>query len=304
MKYLDLSDTFRSNICYYTCKNCSDEPLINITGIVINQNCLECIQGYHLIYGTQNCYNDSILEQGYYLSLHDNQYHKCHTECKTCNNETSCILYNNKNGYYVAEFREKYNCYNNESINEGYYLSKEETLIWKKCYERCKTCNSEGNDNNMNCLSCKSDLINNKTNKIFYFNLINGNCIETCEDNKLITPIGDCVTECPNGTYEYSLNNSCLYICPDNYEINNELNKCIFKTFSQKTKISEFKNQIMSNISAFANSSNVINGSDFLAVILPSDDMNPEEQLKKGISAVNLGNCTEVIKEYYNISKN
>ena len=60
----------------------------------------------------------------------------------------------------------------------------------------------------------------------------------------------------------------------------------------------------MSNISAFANSSNVINGSDFLAVILPSDDMNPEEQLKKGISAVNLGNCTEVIKEYYNISKN
>ena len=304
MKYLDSSDTFGRNICYYTCKNCSDEPLINITGIVINQNCLECIEGYHLIYETQNCYNDSILEQGYYLSLHDNQYHKCHTECKTCNNETSCILCNNKNGYYIAEFGEKYNCYNNESINEGYYLSIEETLIWKRCYERCKTCNSEGNDNNMNCLSCKSDLINNKTNKIFYFNLINGNCIETCEDNKLITPIGDCVTKCPNGTYEYSLNNSCLYKCPDNYEINNELNKCIFKTFSQNTKISEFKNQIMSNISAFANSSNVINGSDFLAVILPSDDMNPEEQLKKGISAVNLGNCTEVIKEYYNISKN
>ena len=45
MKYLDSSDTFRSNICSYTCKNCSDEPLINITGIVIYQNCLECIEG-------------------------------------------------------------------------------------------------------------------------------------------------------------------------------------------------------------------------------------------------------------------
>ena len=31
--------------------------------------------------------------------------------------------------------------------------------------------------------------------------------------------------------------------------------------------------------------------------------MNPEEQIKKGISAVELGNCTKEIKEYYNISK-
>ena len=31
--------------------------------------------------------------------------------------------------------------------------------------------------------------------------------------------------------------------------------------------------------------------------------MNPEEQLKKGISAVDLGNCTQVIKDYYNISQ-
>ena len=31
--------------------------------------------------------------------------------------------------------------------------------------------------------------------------------------------------------------------------------------------------------------------------------MNSEEQLKNGISAVDLGNCTNVIKEYYNISQ-
>ena len=50
------------------------------------------------------------------------------------------------------------------------------------------------------------------------------------------------------------------------------------------------------------NSSTVINGSDFIAVILTSEDMDPKEQLKKGISAIYLGNCTQDIKDYYNIS--
>ena len=31
---------------------------------------------------------------------------------------------------------------------------------------------------------------------------------------------------------------------------------------------------------------------------------DPKKQLEKGISAIDLGNCTEQIKEHYNISKN
>ena len=54
----------------------------------------------------------------------------------------------------------------------------------------------------------------------------------------------------------------------------------------------------------FINSSILYNGSDFLAVVLSSDDMEPKEQIKKGISGIDLGNCTEQMKEYYNISKN
>ena len=42
---------------------------------------------------------------------------------------------------------------------------------------------------------------------------------------------------------------------------------------------------------------------NFKAVVLPSDEMKPKEQLKKGISAIDLGNWTEVLKEHYNISK-
>ena len=32
--------------------------------------------------------------------------------------------------------------------------------------------------------------------------------------------------------------------------------------------------------------------------------MAPEEQIKKGISAIDLGECTQIIKGYYNISEN
>ena len=36
----------------------------------------------------------------------------------------------------------------------------------------------------------------------------------------------------------------------------------------------------MNNITSLANSSNIINGSDFIAVIFSIDNMDPKEQLK------------------------
>ena len=58
---------------------------------------------------------------------------------------------------------------------------------------------------------------------------------------------------------------------------------------------------ILSNISSFVNSSNVINGSDFIAVVFDIENANPKEQLQNGISAIDLGNCTNTIKDYYKI---
>ena len=52
------------------------------------------------------------------------------------------------------------------------------------------------------------------------------------------------------------------------------------------------------------NNSSIINGSDFIAVFLTTDKMDPEEQIKKGISAIDLGECTQIIKGHYNISEN
>ena len=427
-------NTFKT--CYYTCKNCYEGPEINeIENIIINHNCIECIEGYNLKFETKNCYNDSILEKGYYLSSYDSMYHQCDIQCQTCSenitsNKSYCLSCNNELGYYSAEnkslslcynnitidnhyFLEKYydtngfiintkwtlcystcascsakgnstfhncnsciqnhyfingtkncftenyaknighflniidskfykcdnacskcikgyennntncidcnyekgyypifekesnNCFNNETIMGGYYLDMNEAIYsWKKCYERCESCKMQGNSNKMNCISCKTNLMNEKTSKPYYFKLTeNGNCIEGCSNNLFLTILGDCVSVCPNGSYKYHINYTCLKSCPNNYVINKDQNECIIKTFDQTTSSSEFKNQIMNNISAFLDSSALINGSDFIAVIFTSEDMDPKEQLKKGISAVDLGDCTQAIKEYYNISK-
>ena len=157
----------------------------------------------------------------------------------------------------------------------------------------------------MNCLSCKEYIIDEKTSKKLKIFLTNkGDCIEGCPNNLYLTLEGDCVTNCPSTFYQYSFNHTCLQSCPINYEVNLEQNKCIIKTFDQTTSSEEFKSQITENITTFMNNSALINGSDFIAVILTSNNMDPKEQIKKGISAIDLGECTQMIKDHYNISEN
>ena len=296
--------------CYKTCSSCNNSIEINRETNGEIHNCLECIEEYYFIYGTNNCYNRSILNEGYYFLSNDSMYHKCGIQCETCfntyeNNNTNCIECNTKNGYYPINSIDEIssNCYNNESIKQGYYLNRNiSPFKWEKCHERCDKCDKGSNLTNMNCLSCKTNLINERTSKFYYFNYSNGNCIETCPNNSLITPIGDCVFICPNDTYEYKLNNSCLEKCPNDYEINKQRNKCILKVFNE-IKASELKNEIRDDITSYVNSSSIINGSDFIAVVLNSDDMDPKEQLKNGISAIDLGDCSDIIKKYYNISE-
>ena len=157
----------------------------------------------------------------------------------------------------------------------------------------------------MNCLSCKTNIVENQSNESLHLHLTeDGNCIEECEDNLFLTSNGVFVSICPNNTYEFSPNNTCLEFCPEDYEKNYELSKCIKKL--EFISSNEFKKQIIKNISIYinmTNSSKIINGSDFIALIFTSDNMDPKDQLEKGISAIDLGKCTNVIKEYYNISK-
>ena len=131
----------------------------------------------------------------------------------------------------------------------------------------------------MFCLSCKTNLISKKYNKIIYFKFSNGNCIEGCPDNLFITNDGECVKSCPNKTYEFMQNTSCLDSCPTNYELNQEKTRCIISNFPETITSSYFKNIISGDISSYVDSSRVIDGSDFKAQIISSSELNPKEQI-------------------------
>jgi len=228
---------------------------------------------------------------------------KCDKSCLTCEeNDTYCLNCNEALGYYQMN-NQKNKCFNSDDIQEGYYLDRSSTPFkWKECYEKCEKCHFEGNDVYMRCISCKKNYINPITNKTVYLRLYQGNCIEGCENDKFKTPSGECVSVCPNNTYKFIPTASCLESCPSNYELNSEKTECIEKKFVEEITKDELTKQILSNISAYINSSTIINGSDFIAIILSSDDIDPQEQIKKGISAVDLGTCITELKNHYRLS--
>ena len=270
-----------------------------------NTNCLNCSLGYYKTEDSNtNCILESLIKPNYYKNTSDNIYYKCHPNCYNCTSgfdsstgNMNCNLC--KEGFYKLTGTN--NCYNRTLADE------EASDKLEKCYERCQTCDKFGDITDMHCLSCKQNLTKEQGTHPLQLKLTkNGNCIEGCENNLLLTLDGDCVSNCPNRTYKFSKINTCLKDCPSNYEINQEKNECIEKSM-EKTTSSEFKTQIMTNISNFISTTNlskVINGSDFIAVILTTDSMDPKVQLNKGISAIELGNCTNVMKEFYNISQN
>ena len=120
---------------------------------------------------------------------------------------------------------------------------------------------------------------------------------------KKIVPDSDiCVNNCLNTSYPYEYLGRCYERCPNRtIPVNYICYDCSKLGKCPDITPTEFKNQIKEKISDYINSSKVINGSNFLASIISSDEINPEEQLKNGISAFDLGNCTNVLKEHYRI---
>ena len=154
-------------------------------------------------------------DEGYYVSnTVTGLLSPCHYSCKTCSNKiiddnSNCIEC--ANDYYPIYEDILKNCYSNESISIGYFLDKETIpLYWKKCYENCEECYGLGNSTNMFCLSCKKNISDFYILKLTKDN----NCIKECNDKLFYSPFDECVETCPNGTYEYILNYTCLENCP------------------------------------------------------------------------------------------
>ena len=155
----------------------------------------------------------------------------------------------------------------------------------------------------MRCLSCKTNYVSKEYNKLVYLKLTEGNCIISCIDNLFLTKEIECVSTCPFGTYEYIPNNRCVDECPSSFIINEEKTRCIFSSFNNETTFSEFKEIVFSNINDFVDAFKVIKGYDFIAQITPEKDLDPIEQIKQRISGIDLGDCIDILKDIYNISK-
>ena len=280
------------------------------------------------IYNTTSCYEKFRLyikedsneciplpkeEEGHYISNNiTGLLSKCHINCFSCygegNNEnTNCIEC--AQGYYKTE--DSYtNCIIKDSISlDDYYLNNSNNIYYH-CHPNCKGCYGSYNSltKDMHCLNCIND---------YYFIYEENNCYNITllqgfkyyfnpSDNKFhkcYYTCSTCLNFNPNET-----NHFCIE-CADNFsKLENDLcsNNCYEnknQSFDSDITVNDFKNQIKNDITSYINSSKVFNGTNFLAMVFSSDNMNPEEQLKNGISAVDLGNCTNVIKEFYNIPK-
>ena len=98
-----------------------------------------------------------------------------------------------------------------------------------------------------------------------------------------------------------SLKGNINFVIIDSISINN--NECSFGVFDKKKNADELEELIMSNVTSYTSSCKIYNGTNFIVSVVSSNKIDPKEQINKGISAFDLGNCTNELKEFYNISR-
>ena len=228
--------------CHDNCETCEEGPIND------NNNCLTCRNSGKKYFDLGNC--TDICINGDFT---DNSILKC-----KCSTDIKCFYCSNgskqyglcdscNNGYYPklndSTNKENYiNCYNSETILEGYYLNLTNNQ-YENCYPSCKNCVELGNDIDNKCLECQngfSFILNNNNimncyedcSGYYYFDSdYNYHCNENgiCPTNyKLIFDKNKCIDNCVNDkiyNYTYEYENVCFEKCPDNTHISNENDK-------------------------------------------------------------------------------
>ena len=213
-EYLDKDDN-KIKKCDKACKTCSNKPILNNDGDVINCDTCNTDDGYYLIEDTTICTNKK--KDDYYYDDDCKCYKKCYKDCLTCSGKEIDKYYMNcltcPNGYIY--FSNTKNCLNCKSINkyvnyaqtecidkipDGYYLNDTELNTIDKCHPNCQKCaESSSDDEDMKCLSCDN-------NKGYYFISGTKNCEKIPlqgyyldeEDNTLKKCYKNCLT-CSQG---------------------------------------------------------------------------------------------------------
>ena len=187
LKYLDL-ETNTYELCYEKCSSCDKK------GDITDNNCKECLKDesgnfiYHLIYDKKGkCVNEMERPINSYLDKEDNTIKLCYERCSLCNkkgdkgnnNCNECVKDSNNTYLYHFLYNETGRCLNETEKPSDTYLDLEDNT-YKKCYDRCSSCDKKGNDSNNNCIDCLKD-----ENNIYLFHFLyneTGRCIN--EDEK------------------------------------------------------------------------------------------------------------------------
>ena len=166
----------------------------------------------------------------------------------------------------------------------SYSITCELDLTIKACYYSCSKCSKDifnSNDKQHNCINCRENYYKSPDN--------NNNCF--LKEEKKINWYFDYENS------EFGLcDEKCFYSCTGPKK-----SDCI--ELESDISLFEFKNRINNSITSYVIPSKIVNGTDFLATILSSDKLESEKLFKKGKSTFDLGNCANVIKEYYKIQK-
>ena len=310
--YIDGTNCFK---CHDNCLTCETGKQLDETGNLINMKCLTCKNG--MIKNEENCFPVEEYESNK-ITFNINEIDSSKT-IGTCLDLNKAIFY------------ETYECISKPS-NTYYVISNEDnTGVIKNCDIACDECHGEKTEEDTNCINCASGyskiketdtncilesllpteppIITEKptekpeipTEKIKPESPNTSNPAGKCAENLFLTLTGECASECPSGTYQFMLNHTCLESCPENYKVNNENNRCIRIIFEDKVTPKEFKTEIIRDIVSYVNSTNVINCTTFVAVVLSSGEMNVENQIKSGISAINFRDKGLKIKRHYDI---
>ena len=305
--YLNNSVLKTIDKCNIKCKSCNLESMQNnlCLSCNINKNYYSKIDDNLNFNNFVNCYNEK--PDGYILE--NNIYKPCYPTCKFCNEignkENNRCIQCNTNYIFIFDFENDNNCY--EVCKYYYYFDlnkKYYCTIDKKCPNEFSKLIKEKNK----CIDkCENDI----KYKYEYNNL----CYEFCPKGAQISQNKNylCEKECPNDTpYENSENNECIKECKATdlfsglCRINNDSPeiKDNMMTNIKEELMNGGLDSLLKNVTEGEKNDLVMKDNKVIYQFTTTENQNNNGDQNYNISIINLGECENKLKDYYNINKN
>ena len=302
------------------------------------ENNFECISScpynYYIIEDLNLCVLTCPLNYQYYIPY----LHKCYNECPESNkyhieNSYECLI-ECPVGYYTIE--EINLCVLSCNSDYPYYIKNE-----YYCYNKCPSKNKYHIEDNYECLiECPTNYnsLNNldlcisychDSDRKYYINGINI-CYEQCPigyDYKLNDSLNsfECYNKCPSNYYEVENSKLCVKKCQYFFSVINYTKcECIFNLIKESdynlqcdinidlisyiNSLSSNKTNLTKSINKYLNFLKEYYPEIFTSLlmlnIVDSPQIDYDYNKNSNISSVILGECENILKNYYNLNKN